>query len=268
MTWRGRSSINVHNSKDTRLPIADEFSYYRFGRDALAHVSRYLFVVEQLIELRKTSHQPLRVLDIGCGDIYIARVLNKSFKAEKSSTVSLYTGLDIDDKLLGTVQDRRGYPHCLKIDLRCADVTNGGLKQFKDKSYDVVVCMEMLEHIQPKFVPVVLRNINRIACGKVFLSTPNFAGGTGKLPKDHVIEWDTEVLQSEIVQAGLVIDRMIGTFCNLIKVKDFCKTDSRARAVYQFFDDKFDSNFLSLIMARVISTKAQNVLYLCTPRRK
>jgi len=63
MSERFQASRNDNGSKNTRLPIAVEFGNYRFGRDALAHVSRYLLIVQRLIEIAK-ERGPLTVLDV------------------------------------------------------------------------------------------------------------------------------------------------------------------------------------------------------------
>jgi hypothetical protein len=57
MSERHKIAENVNDSKATRLPIAEEFGKYRFGRDALAHTFRYLYIAEELIASR-SEHRP------------------------------------------------------------------------------------------------------------------------------------------------------------------------------------------------------------------
>lgn len=259
MSERFKIAENVHGSKNTRLSVAEEFSHYRFGRDALAHASRYLYVCEQLVALAK-SLGPLRVLDIGCGDAYIARVLQASFAVRKRDVLHRYVGLDIDDVRLARTEET--LPRSFAAELVCADVTDGGLAGFGNNEFDVVVCMEVIEHLQPVHVPVLLREVRRIS-RRAYISTPNFAGGTGKLPEDHIKEWTVSELARAFADAGIRVERSVGVFSNLNKVQALAKKDRGLQATLDFLSERMDSHLLSLVMARFIGARAQNVLYVC-----
>lgn len=261
MSERFKASVNVNDSKNTRLPVNEEFENYRFGRDALAHVSRYLLLCEELIEYAKKLGRPLRVIDIGCGDVYIARVLISSFAVRKSDVISRYVGVDIDDvSIKRTAESLPG--KSIPIELVCTDITTGGLSQFADKEFDVLINTEVIEHIQPRFVPEVLREFKRIS-RFAYISTPNFTGGTGQLPEDHIKEWDCEELTAEMKAAGIDVKRRVGIFSNLNKVEKLAKTNPGIREKYDFLRDKMDGHFLSIAMARFIGIHAQNVMYVC-----
>jgi|GEM_PF-5078187 len=260
MSQRFRASRNVNASKNTRLAIAEEFAHYRFGRDQLAHVSRYLYIVEWLEGYARKLGRPLDILDIGCGDVYVARVLIASSRVKKTDVVRRYVGLDIDDYSLQLTG--KTLPQSMPIELICGDVTTGGLAQFTDKAFDLVICTEVLEHIQPEFVLGVLSEIKRLTQWAL-ISTPNVSGGSGRIPQDHVQEWDCEVLTALMRQAGLEVRKRIGIFCNLARVKELCKQDPKLAKIYDLLSDRMDSHFLSICMARFVGAEAQNVLYIC-----
>jgi 2-polyprenyl-3-methyl-5-hydroxy-6-metoxy-1,4-benzoquinol methylase len=263
MSERYKASTNVHNSKNTRLPIREEFYNCRFNRDALAHISRYLMICEQVISLSKMHGRPLTWLDIGCGDIYLARTLDKSFVVRKTDVVAEYVGFDIDDVKLKKVEATK--PGSMDIALVCGDFTTGGLKQFSSNAFDVVTCLEVTEHVQSKFVLPLYQDIARICQfdGDIWISTPNFRGGTGKLPKDHIKEWNVEELLPLMAEAGLLVKSTTGIFSNLNHVKKYCEGNPWARTVFEALDPRFDSNFLSLVMGRLLGHEAQNILYHC-----
>ena len=263
MSERLKASVNKHGSKNTRLAIADEFGNYRFGRDALAHTFRYLFICEWIIKNAKAANRPLSILDIGCGDVYVARVLVSSFRVKKTDIVARYVGFDIDDKSLARTQKTK--PTSMPIELVCGDITDSDLARYQDKEFDLVVCTEVIEHIQPRFVPGLLEEIRRIA-SYALVSTPNFAGGTGSLPKDHIKEWTYAELSQAMSDAGIEILQEIGTFCNLSRVKELASKDQKVRAMYSFLERRMDSDLLSLCMARIIGTESQNILYVCRLR--
>ena len=260
MSERFKIQENKNGSKNTRLPIAEDFANFRFNRDELAHMSRYLFVCEQLIHFSKEMGRPLKVLDIGCGDAYVARTLQGSFVVKKAEVLQEYVGFDIDNKSLERTAET--FPKAIPHRLVCGDITNGDLSQFGDKQFDVVVCMETIEHIQPAFVPKLLGEINRV--GRLqFISTPNWSGGSGQLPEDHIKEWTYDELRSEILAAGLLVQLEIGVFCNLQHVKRLAKTDTTVAMLYKYLEPLMPADLLSLVMARFIKHESQNVFYVC-----
>jgi 2-polyprenyl-3-methyl-5-hydroxy-6-metoxy-1,4-benzoquinol methylase len=258
MSERYRAAKNKNDSKNTRLPIREEFSLCRFNRDALAHISRYLLVCERIIELAKEKKRPLRWLDIGCGDVYLARTLNKSFHEEKAKIVAEYVGFDIDDKKLSKIAD--DLPGSFPIRLVMGDFTCGDLKPFHTMSFDVVTCLEVTEHVKPQFVLPLYKDIARLA-PEAWISTPNWPGGTGKLPKDHIKEWDVKELVPVMNKAGMRVVEQIGIFCNLTHARQFAKIDGPTRMVLSNMENKFDGNFLSLVLGRMLGERAQNILY-------
>lgn len=260
MSERFAVERNVHESSATRLPIVEEFSHYRFGRDALAHVSRYLLVVERIIEMAKTKKRPISWIDIGCGNIYLPRVLAASFRVKKETVISRYVGVDIDGQSMKRAEQTK--PKCFPIELELGDLTDGALSRFKSRDFDVLTCLEVLEHLKPEYVPALFREIKRIAC-VAMISTPNYAGGSGKLPQDHVKEWTTRELSSTMALSGLVIKEKIGIFSNLPNVERLAKQSPQVAGIYNFLKKKMDKNFLSLIMARFVGDGAQNLLYIC-----
>lgn len=260
MSERFKLEENVHESSATRLPIAEEFAHYRFGRDALAHVSRYLLVVEYLIEMAKAAKEPISWIDIGCGNIYLPRVLAASFRVKKESIVSRYVGVDIDGQSMNRAEQTK--PKCFPIELELGDLTDGALARFKAQEFDVLTCLEVIEHLKPEFVPAVFKEIKRIA-HVAMISTPNYEGGTGRLPEDHIKEWSARELMSTMALSGLIIKEKIGIFCNLPKAKKLAKKSPGLARIYNYLEGKLDNNFLSIIMARFLQDQAQNILYIC-----
>jgi 2-polyprenyl-3-methyl-5-hydroxy-6-metoxy-1,4-benzoquinol methylase len=261
MSERFAVPANVNASKPTRLPVADEFAHYRFGRDALAHVSRYLLMCEWLVQRAEQLGRPLRVLDVGCGDIYLARTLQASFRVTKTDVIERYVGFDIDGKSLDRTATTK--PKAFEIDLLQGDVTEGDLlRMLPPKSFDVAVCTEVVEHVQPKYVRPLLAALASLA-DEVFFSTPNWTGGSGQLPADHVREWPYAELRAELELVGFTVayPGPVGTFCQLRNVEAAGKRNPRLHEVAEFLRPRLDAHLFSLVMARFLGAGAQNVLH-------
>jgi 2-polyprenyl-3-methyl-5-hydroxy-6-metoxy-1,4-benzoquinol methylase len=259
MSQRNKIESNPNDSRATRLEIAKEFGGYRYSRDSLAHLSRYGAICDYLI-----SQKALSIIDIGCGDIYTLKILDTTYNLFKTKDhVARYVAFDIDAKALD--QASRGLnagPNSITERVQ-GDITCGDLGQFFDKEFDLVICTEVIEHLQPKFVPGLLSEISRIG-RSAFISTPNFDGGTGKIPKDHVKEWTYKELSAELAAAGIKVEREFGTFCNLAKVQKLCRQYEGLGRLYDRLDGTMGRNLLSVTMARLIRPEqAQNIMRFC-----
>jgi len=260
MITRNKLKHNLNDSKNTRALIGKDFSNYKFNRHELAHISRYLLVCEFLIERSKQKKKPLRILDIGCGDVPLMRTLNASFLVKKSEVVKKYVGVDIDDIMLK--QTEKTKPKSISIELLKGDITTGFLSRFTDDSFDVIVFLETIEHIKPEFVLPVLKEFRRI--GEEFIiSTPNSGCGVGVLPKDHLKEWKYSELLDVLNSAGIKVEKEIGIFCNLNLLNKICLVDPVVKMAYEKLKPTFDKEFLSLTMARFLGRYAQNILKFC-----
>lgn len=111
------------------------------------YVGRFASYYYQIREV--LSQQPESVLEVGVGDGMMRNHL-------RSQTNVGYTSVDIAEDLgpniVGSVTS-----------LPC-----------KDKSYDVVCCFEVLEHIPYEKVPSALGELSRVARNAVVISVPHF----------------------------------------------------------------------------------------------
>jgi len=111
-------------------------------------------------EFASTLAEGRTVLDVGCGSGEGLSLL--ATKAKKA------TGIDLD-------------PRLKREDIEICDIS-----QVPDKSYDLVVCIDVIEHVENdrEFV----RQLARVARDKLFVSTPNFTVSRNAHPY-HVREY-------------------------------------------------------------------------------
>jgi 2-polyprenyl-6-hydroxyphenyl methylase/3-demethylubiquinone-9 3-methyltransferase len=115
--------------------------------------------VRESFVLQHTSLQDLHVLDLGCGGGIFTEAL-----ARQGAVID---GLDVEPGALKAASDHAKKEN-LSINYVCSAV-----EDYKAKSYDVICCMEMLEHVeQPQ---AIIHHCQRLLKpgGMLFLSTIN-----------------------------------------------------------------------------------------------
>ena len=91
------------------------------------------------------------ILDLGCGIMQATDGLR-----------NYILGVDIWDKYLNHIKDR--FP-TVKLSMEETD-------RFMDKSYDVVFCLDVLEHLEYDLALKIIDECKRIARNKVIIYTP------------------------------------------------------------------------------------------------
>ena len=157
----------MNDVNDTSRAALEQGHYYQkqLGCDsgviAWSHRSRFE------VGLRLIGPSPRRLLDYGCGD--------GSFLAMASDRIESGWGADLDARQ--TAEAAR----------RLAGFTNlhfGTVADLSDSAhasaYDVVTCMETLEHCTEPIVQIVLRDLARLVspAGRVIISVPIETGPT------------------------------------------------------------------------------------------
>jgi SAM-dependent methyltransferase len=252
MSIRNKCANNINNSKNTRMDIQRSLEILDIRKDELMHINRYLRTGDVIKELATKLGRPLKILDIGCGEIYVARTFYKSFITKKSDYFSEYVGVDIDDKNLYKVREKyKNVIDIMNITLLCADLTTTEL-HFDDQYFDLICCFEVAEHIHPRFFRGLLKQLNRVLStdGIILFSTPNADGSNKKLPVDHIYEYPYDELKMKLSKF-FHIKSETGMCINLKNVKEIPK---------QF--QGFSKLFTSIAMAPLSDTRiCKNILW-------
>lgn len=239
---RSKLQQNENDSKNTRMNLTDSMRLMDFRKDELMHIARYFKACETAVSLSKKLGRPVRMLDLGCGEIYSIRLFYKSFLVKKSEVIKQYIGLDIDRPMLDRVkQDYSSVLEKMNGKLIAQDITTNPKLKLKDDSVDLIVWFEMVEHIKPEFVEPMLKETLRVLNpkGTMLLSTPNSNGSNKKLPKDHVYEWSYEDLKDLIIKSGFNIEYAKGVCINPSRIpQDVMKSKEReVEALYKTFGE-------------------------------
>jgi 2-polyprenyl-3-methyl-5-hydroxy-6-metoxy-1,4-benzoquinol methylase len=200
-------------SKGDPWYVADQITSSQSRRQRRIITDRITFILQIVTEWRdkigqqQGSAKPLRLLDAGCGDGVLLRVLTRleSFKVYGVD----YNSLRVD-------RAKKNAPEAL---IREGDLRNIG---FEKDFFDVIIMSQVLEHI-PEDVSV-LKSLARILNrdGILILGVPNEGCLLAQLRNkylqpsiskttDHVNFYTEKTIMRKIVEAGLTVDRVAKT---------------------------------------------------------
>lgn len=97
------------------------------------------------------------ILDLGCGKGEFGNLFNKNREYE-------ITGVDIFEPYLEECRENGRYKKVIKGDLRKIN--------FKDKTFDAVVCLQAIEHLVQKDGEELIKKMEKIAKKLIIISTP------------------------------------------------------------------------------------------------
>ncbi len=98
------------------------------------------------------------ILDIGCGDGSFMTIINKSgdYKA---------TGIDLYKPYIQTARKTKRFERLIAADIRKI--------KFKEKSFDLVLSSQVVEHLEKNEAKILIRKIEKIAKKKIVIATTN-----------------------------------------------------------------------------------------------
>ena len=264
---RNNIKNNVNGSKNTRMNLNNAVEKANFRKDELMHIGRYIGACQTAIDLSAKLGRPVRVLDLGCGEMYFLRMLYASFVCKKSDVVKQYIGIDIDDICLGQLKERFSsiIENC-NAKLICQDITTNPHIKVRDGYFDMIIWYEMIEHVQPEFIPPMMKEVSRVLNpdhGIALISTPNANGSNKKLPKDHIYEWAYEELM-EVLKDNFASIDTYGMCINSSRVPAEVMEEHREEIDTFYNAWGRNSAFACVAAAALIPpTYCKNVLYKC-----
>jgi 2-polyprenyl-3-methyl-5-hydroxy-6-metoxy-1,4-benzoquinol methylase len=187
--------INNSKSKLDFLNYKEILQKNTFSREALAALTRTLFIWRR-IRNKVTSYQnghliPSKVVvDVGCGTGILLETLWRNRRPVK------YVGLDLSEAALNSTADLA--VNSMPVMLIQKDVTNG--IPLKNNCADVVVCAELIEHIEETLRPFVFKELHRILKidGLLFLSTTIQPFASSTFSKYHHKEYTRKKITTSL----------------------------------------------------------------------
>lgn len=157
------------------------------------------------------------VLDLGCGKGINGFVMRLSRYFQKAKLI----GIEINDSYIDFCLKHKIYDQVIKHNLPKIP--------FGDKSVDLVICNELIEHLTKSQGLKLLDEIDRVCKGRSIITTPNmyFQTMPGEKEDRHLSLWRIEDFKSrgyKVYGVGLKIPLLWGD--KLLKIK---------QALYYFF---------------------------------
>ena len=256
---------NFNDSKNTRMNLSESMDKFDLRKDEFMHLGRYFKACETMISLAKELGRPLRILDIGCGEIYIPRVFYKSFLVKKSDIIQKYMGIDIDDVMIDQVKEQHArLIETCNVKLIQQDLTVNPKFRVKDGYFDVVIWFESIEHMKPEFIPAIRSEVVRVLnpAGVALISTPNSTGSNAKLPKDHVYEWGYAEMMGLLTPYFDVDAVGVGLNPSRIPRDQWKKREKLVKRIEKAFGT--NTAFSTTAVAPLFSPEyCKNVMYIC-----
>ena len=226
---RKKLQENVNDSKNTRMDLASAGVLGNWRPDELTHMSRYDKMVSMAIDESKRLGRPLRILEIGCGEVWPMRVMYKAYTVKKSDIVEKYIGYDIDPACQqehpywpnggGDIHESVWFKN-FTGEVRIQDLTVNSTLDIGDGDIDFFYTTEVIEHMGREFIEPWIKEATRTLAtgGLAYVSTPNHDGSNEKLPEDHVYEWGFEELKN-LLEKYYDIESVVGNFIQLPNFK-------------------------------------------------
>jgi 2-polyprenyl-3-methyl-5-hydroxy-6-metoxy-1,4-benzoquinol methylase len=218
-------------------------------RDYSAHFWRWSFA-------RRFITAKDHVLEVGCGE---DRPLAKILTGGAAAHVNTYVGVDMN-KLKTSNSQRLTFLGEFNFIDRHKEL----LKQRKG-GFDVIVCMEVVEHFHSRFMPSFMKAC--FAClkpgGRMLLSTPAYDGK--RMAANHINEMTIETLNKHVVKGGFKVVKRYGTFTD---IKHIGKTDTdrcskvAVKEVREALSEYFDNDAISNFFGPLYPDVARNNLWI------
>ena len=214
-------------------------------RDYIAHCFRWSHVMRWMNQQKR--YQIACVLDVGCGkEMPLARSLYVN-----RMTPAKYVGVDLNRFEMPLAFPPQIMAYC-ETDVRDIGAELAG--------FNVVVCLEMLEHVTPKICREVLEHLWNITTDDVtlFLSTPCWNGDAAE---NHINEMTYAAFGCLLERVGYEIEAVFGTFASISDYKAW--VEDEYPGLLEKLREYYDTNVLSNILAPLYPQCSRNCLWRC-----
>lgn len=264
------ANIRGKEIDNTMLSIDQAETRGFIHRDYIAHCLRWTHVAKYL--QKSGRYQSVKLLDIGCGkEVPLAKLM---YSSRLNPTTGVYVGLDYNKLEYPDMFHTGKFPlhlvsQCVFPDTfaeRKKAVSNVRCVELPDK-YDVIVCFEVAEHVEPDGTKKLLEGIrDHLAPGGIaFMSTPCYDSSVGAAG-NHVNEMSHDAFGAMIEYVGLTVENVYGTFASISDYKNHMGKEELV--VFERMRAYYDTNYLATIFAPLFPKQSRNCIWELTYSEK
>lgn len=237
----------------TQLDPEVSFTKHVFHRDQFAHYLRWSHIL-------KNAKIGMNILDMGCGSGNLLEVLYRNKYRGKE-----YLGLEY--KAITVAKNNLKFNVCDWAEFQQCDITTSSLiKKPKDNfGWDIIACLEVLEHVGKANVDTVLQNIYNNMSDKTvcYISTPCYDPEVGPA-QNHIVdgvigEMTYNELKEKLLKTGFKIEKVYGTFASIKDYKHLL--NDWQQKMFDSLSEYYDSNLVSVMMAPFFPEHSRNCLW-------
>jgi len=241
---RGKEIDNTHLSIDQ----AEARGFIH--RDYIAHCLRWTKIAKDLN--LGSKYKEADIIDVGCGkDMPLARMLMTNRMAPRN-----YVGIEYNKMEIPEMFDNTTFqPHLIdNVDFTQTDII--------EDSFNVSVCLEVLEHVEPSKAIAILDKLANVVVqgGTCYFSTPCYDAKVGAA-KNHVNEMTYKAFGALLEAKKFEIVDHYGTFASQKDYKH--ELDDNTKQLYSKLSEYYDTNYLSTLFAPLYPSMSRNVLWKC-----
>jgi len=222
-------------------------------RDYIAHCLRWTKICKDMN--KGAAYRTSDIIDVGCGkDMPLARTLMTSRMAPRS-----YTGIEWNKMDVPSMFDNTSFKPKLIQDVDFTEL------EFEDESFNVGVCLEVLEHVEPLKAIAIIDKMAEVVgpSGVCYFSTPCYDEKVGHAD-NHVNEMTYEAVGSLLEARGYHIVEHYGTFASMKDYKPHM--DEATKVMFDSLREYYDTNYLATIFAPLYPEHSRNVIWKCIPQ--
>jgi 2-polyprenyl-3-methyl-5-hydroxy-6-metoxy-1,4-benzoquinol methylase len=223
-------------------------------RDYIAHAFRWSHICKFLMQRKR--YATARILEAGCGrELPLPRLIYSN-----RMSGAKYVGIDMNPLTVPDMIQKAADSG--KMGVWLMPHTDAGCVKLEHLPWqpNILVCLEVFEHVHPAFGLRMLRNLLELAedGADFFFSTPCFNGSAAD---NHISETSYTAMGSILERVGWNIDLHYGTFASQADYLPHMTAD--VRWIFEALSHYYDSNVLSVIFAPLFPEYSRNCLWHC-----
>jgi 2-polyprenyl-3-methyl-5-hydroxy-6-metoxy-1,4-benzoquinol methylase len=225
-------------------------------------IFRYLIATNSIYKYIKKIN--IRILDVGGSVGNFINFFTRFYQTPARKKIDKYTNVELDDNFIKVFNKKFDDEKFKNYEIIKKDLTNIDVKF--DNKYDVIICMEILEHLgkesAKQMLKVLYNNLNDN--GIIVISSPNPKKENGQnfiWPENHIYEFTLDEMKNLLYENNLCILNIFGWCGKANNMKK--KFNDIQDFLYNKFNKAFGSGMSTSLIATLYPELAECYIFIC-----